>query len=268
MLRGLKTEQAEVKNLRIATSYSWQVAAYAGADTGAPDESQPLAQSSVGQFQTNPAPPRWIEVPGVTNVRDMGGWPLEGGGRVRQGLLFRGAEMNAHCTITPAGEDVMLDMLGIRTDIDLRGDSEDWGPVLDRQRVAYVNIPLASYDMIASPTYTPLYRKLFKLLADAANYPVYLHCWGGADRTGTAAFLVGALLGMRVPDLLLDYELTSLSIWGERRSDTEPFIELLQALSLFAAEDSPLQAQVEGYLRFAGVTKSEMAAVRRLLIER
>ena len=38
---------------------------------------------------------------------------------------------------------------------------------------------------------------------------VYFHCAGGADRTGTLAFLIEALLGVSESDLSKDYELTS-----------------------------------------------------------
>ena len=39
----------------------------------------------------------------------------------------------------------------------------------------------------------------------------YYHCYGGADRTGTIGFLLGALLGMSYTDLVIDFELTSYS---------------------------------------------------------
>lgn len=72
---------------------------------------------------------------------------------------------------------------------------------------------------------------------------------------------------MRVEDLRLEYELTSLSVWGERRADAEPFTELLETLALFAADGSPVQAQVERYLRVIGVTEEEIASIRRTLNE-
>ena len=39
---------------------------------------------------------------------------------------------------------------------------------------------------------------------------IYFHCAGGADRTGTMAFLIEALLGVSECDMSKDYELTSL----------------------------------------------------------
>jgi protein tyrosine/serine phosphatase len=259
-LRGLLGPQASLLNLRIGTPYRWRVRARLGRRV--------IAGSGWGRFTTHPAAPRWIHAPGITNVRDLGGWPLPDGRRVRQGLLFRGSEMNSHCSITEAGRAVLLRELAIRTDLDLRGAGEERQAVLDPARVDYVNIPLASYDMIASPEYIKHYRDVFHLLSSRARYPVFMHCWGGADRAGTVAFLVGALLGMRLEDLILDYELTSLSIWGERSRHSEVFQELLQTLEVFARKGSSLQTQVERYLHVIDISQQEIAAIRDILTER
>lgn len=49
---------------------------------------------------------------------------------------------------------------------------------------------------------------------------MYLHCVGGADRTGTLAFLIEALVGVSESDLSKDYELTSFDgSHTRRRSD-------------------------------------------------
>ena len=258
-LRGLSEAWAEVENLRVGTAYQWKVRARAGAHL--------LGESANSRFTTHPAAPRWIHVPGTTNVRDLGGWPLPGGRRVRQGLFYRGSEMNSHCAITDEGRRVMMDLLGIRTDFDLRGVGEERKPVLDLSRVEYFNIPLASYDMLASPNYTGRYRTLFTILATRRVYPLYIHCWGGADRTGTVAFLLGALLGMRMEDLVTDYELTSLSIWGERRGDSEAFQEMLQTLALFARKGSSIQTQVERYLRVIGISEHSIENLKEMFTE-
>lgn len=259
VLNNLREAWVEVKNLRVGVSYHWKVRALRG--------KQVVGESPIGQFNTHPAAPRWIHVPGITNVRDVGGWPLPDGHRVRQGLLYRGSEMNSHCAINDEGCEVMLDHLGVRTDIDLRGVGEERMPVLDTKRVEYINIPLASYDMIANPEYTGRYRTLFSLLAQKRTYPAYIHCWGGADRTGTAVFLLGALLGMRMEDLITDYELTSLSVWGDRTAESEAFREMLETLELFTKKGNSLQMQVERYLRVIGITDAEIANLKKMFIE-
>jgi hypothetical protein len=60
-------------------------------------------------------------VPGLSNFRDVGGWPIESGdgvciGHVRKGLLYRGSDTTR---IKPEGVEV-LRALNIQTDYDLR----------------------------------------------------------------------------------------------------------------------------------------------------
>jgi hypothetical protein len=55
-------------------------------------------------------------------VRDLGGYPIEGGGRVRQGLLYRGSELEFKMHLSPKGADT-LRVLGIKTVLDLRGEA-------------------------------------------------------------------------------------------------------------------------------------------------
>ena len=68
-------------------------------------------------------------------------------------------------------------------------------------------------------------RTFFETLADKSMYPLYGHCWGGADRAGTLFFLLENLLGVPYKDAILDYELTSLSIWRTRTRNYKEFKE-------------------------------------------
>ncbi|MBR5388667.1 MAG: tyrosine-protein phosphatase, partial [Clostridia bacterium] len=54
-----------------------------------------------------------------------------------------------------------------------------------------------------------LLKRIFYYLTDEKNYPIYVHCNAGADRTGTVAFLINGLLGVSFEDLTRDFELTS-----------------------------------------------------------
>jgi len=258
-ISDLLDSRTDVYNLQIGTTYYWKVLAHRNGSL--------VKESAVGKFSTHPAPPRWIRVPGITNVRDIGGWPVQGGKRIRQGMVFRGSEMNNHCNINDDGRKIMVDELNLHTDLDLRGIGEDRRPVLDSARVEYVNIPVLAYDSIVHPEYTGRYRDLFRMLTQADKYPMFIHCWGGADRTGTVVFLIQALLGMSEVDLFTDYELTSLSVWGERRRTSDAFQDLLKTLELFGKRSSTIQAQVQRYLSVIGVSPAEIEKIKEILIE-
>ena len=53
-------------------------------------------------------------------VRDVGGAITPEGKAVRQGLLYRGSEMNSHLTITEEGLNNMREVLKINTQLDIR----------------------------------------------------------------------------------------------------------------------------------------------------
>jgi len=258
VLIDLRDPRAEVLHLHIGTTYYWSVRTHGDGD-------QALA-SRVGSFTTHAATPRWINVPGITNVRDVGGWSLANGRAVRQGLIYRGSEMDSHVIISDEGRRVLENELGIRTDLDLRGTGEVAGPVLDTDKVHWLHIPVLPYDNITTEEQKAQYRLVFTALADDANYPLYFHCWGGADRGGTVAFLLGAVLGKRFEDLALEFELTTFSIWGTRSRDSDDFQNLLGVLRA-AAPDGTVNRQAEQYLLDTGITPDQIAAIRSNLIE-
>ena len=252
ILRNLSEPKTKVRYLYIATRYFWKVAAICSG--------RRVAVSPVWSFITNSTPPRWITVPGITNVRDMGGWPLPGNRMVRQGVIYRGSEMNDHVEITEDGKEIFIRKLGIHTDLDLRAESAS--RVLDEQAVQWINIPIAPYEHICEETYKKRYCQIFEIFADASNYPIFFHCWGGADRGGSLAFLLGALLGMSMNDLIQDYELTSLSIWGVRSRESDEFKKLLGALDEFGSDKDTINEKVERYLRDAGLSETHIAQIR------
>ncbi len=66
--------------------------------------------------------PQAIALEGISNLRDLGGWPVAGG-RVRRGRIFRAAALAG---MTAADTDVLTG-LGLRTICDLRGREESAG---------------------------------------------------------------------------------------------------------------------------------------------
>jgi len=81
---------------------------------------------SDGPSVPRPAPPTsypFVQVSGLSNFRDIGGWPINSSsrtGHVRKGILYRGGDTNR---ITPEGE-AKLRELNIKSDFDLRSSQQ------------------------------------------------------------------------------------------------------------------------------------------------
>ena len=251
-VREVKAEHsAQVYNLEIGRTYFWRV--LCGED-----------YSAVRSFSTEDRAPRWLYIDGTTNVRDIGGWKTMDGRRIRQGLLFRGSELDIHKEITAAGIAELCGHLGVKTDLDVRG--EVVGKRFDSPlggEIAYHLVPIGAYDEYFKET-TP-YPVIFGLLADEANYPIYFHCWGGADRTGSLACMIEALCGVSAAEQDLDYELTSLSVWGKRSRNGEGWQLFVNEL---ASLGETRQEQARAFLRRAGVTDETMDKIVEILTEK
>lgn len=240
----------QIGNLKANQKYFWRV------DGCAPHT-----------FSTEDAAPRWLEVEGLSNVRDMGAWKTMDGRSVRQGLIYRGSEMDTHHTITAAGVRTLHDELGIRTDLDLRGEAVD--KVFESpmgKDVAFLLIPVKAYGVACEEENKYVYKELFDVLADENNYPIYYHCWGGADRTGTLAFLMEAVLGVSEEDMYMDYELTSLSIWKDRSRKSDHFKSFMAALDTYGTEESSIHEKTVRFLKSCGITDETLDRLRRNLL--
>lgn len=223
--------------------------------------------SDAAHFATAEEHPRWIYAEGATNIRDFGGWRGLDGRKIRYERLYRGSEMDSHCPTTEKGRQVIAKELGIRTDLDLRGEVagiRDSG-ILEPYGAEWKLIPLVPYDEILDEAQFESYRKVFALLSDPASYPIYFHCWGGADRAGTLAFMISAILGVELSDLILDYELTSLSIWGLRTRNYKPFANLVN--TLLSMGGGGIRKGAEAFLMKTGVTPEQIEAIQSILLE-
>lgn len=258
--RGCRTS---IWNLEAGRTYFWRVRIEG--------ETAPEFFSPTAVFLTEDITPRWISLPGITNVRDCGNWRTAEGRRIRQGLLYRGSEMDRHHAISPVARLAFLEDLRLKTDLDIRGNTEippsGYEPPLDSLGIRWLNIPLAPYHSMLIPEQRTYYKTFFEALADPAIYPAYTHCWGGADRTGTACFLLGGLLGMTDDDLILDYELTSLATWGVRKRSLSLFREFLKALDSCAPAATSLAQKSVAYLQSCGISQDTFGKIRAIFLE-
>lgn len=254
---GDKTEFS-VYNLKTGTQYYYRFVLTL---------SNGIRPSVEGSFETAETP-RMLNVEGVYNMRDFGGWRTLGGKRIRQGLLYRSTELDgavkSKYTVTPDGVSTLLTVLGIRTDMDLRAQSENAG---GRDALGagvkhnYYNTQMYS-DSFSDAGKESL-RKIFADLAKRDNYPVLMHCTHGLDRTGTVCYLLGAVLGVSEGDLMKEYQLSAMhhgELWNLGRMNE--FIGRLKAL-----EGRDIQQKAENFLLSAGVTSSEIRAIKEIFIE-
>ena len=224
-------------------------------------------------FQTTDLGPRVMRVDGIYNVRDLGGYKTADGKTTVQGLIYRGGSLRPYNSynsfLTEEGDKLMSELLGIKTDLDVRGFGSEAGELTESPisgaNLEYAKL-IAYHEIFDVPENV---RYIFSLLADKRNYPIYFHCSGGADRTGTLAFLINALLGVSYEDLIHDYEFTSFSIYKERNSAKGTkygtnFHKFLDKLNTY--EGTNLSEKVESYLLSIGVTAQEIQNIKDIML--
>lgn len=218
-------------------------------------------------FQTTNLGPRVLYVEGTYNVRDVGGYETSFGKTTLQGLIIRGDQL--YPTITRNGIKTMEEELGIKLEIDVRIPSQsEWTKsesIIPGAALKYCS--LSGYSDCFSSSRDG-YKQVFQQLAKPENYPVYIHCTGGADRTGTVCFLLNALLGVDEATLIQDYEFTTFSDWGTRSTKSgtyagywRPFYQTLTT----QYEGDNLMENVESYLLKIGVKQSEIDTIRGIM---
>lgn len=215
-----KENRYDVYNLKVGTTYYWCV-------------QKNGKRSEQFTFRTLLTLPRCLKVEEISNVRDMGGYKVEEG-TIRQGMVYRGGEFELHMSLSPQGMEE-LRRLKIRTELDMRGEATGKVDYTTAEAIGMtrVFVPSVPYGTVFEKKQRSALKDFFKVFAQPKNYPIYFHCWGGADRTGTFAFILGALLGMTYEDLIYEYEFTSLAVWGIRSryyKEFQRFLELFMGL--------------------------------------
>lgn len=183
----------------------------------------------------------------VVNARDLGGYVVGDGRRVRRGLLFRGGALNR---LSDYDLEKMRSVMGVVCCFDFRTEGETlsapdrkipgveyvWLPAIDEHsgRLDKMSLPPLAYrnldtwlpdhanepfvQEVASGMYTELILNEYTQLQYAAffqkilSYPegsFYWHCSQGKDRTGLGAALMLAALGADRETIMADYALSN-----------------------------------------------------------
>lgn len=229
-----------------------------------------------------------IGIQSIANARDLGGYVLPGGGRVRRGLLLRGG------SLAPATDDELVRLadeyhvariFDFRTkrevtsapDRPVRGADNVWMPAFDEKTMEMNDLALPAEAYLDLATWLPIHahepqvqhvaRHMYTAMVDneftqiqyagflqnivaTTSGAVYWHCSQGKDRTGLgAAFLLAALGADRA--LIMDDFAISLDYY---RND------VLTAYARVATE-----AERQVLLTFLGVNCSYFAAALDLI---
>lgn len=206
---------------------------------------------------------RMIYMPGCMNVRDLGGWDCDGG-TIKYGKLFRGGQF------TEESKSVFVDQLGIRHELNLRGASEASNNPSPAWDEVGITIPenYVWYSISDKTTWKEILNCVFENVAD--NKPLYFHCAAGADRTGTVACVLEAILGVSQSDIDKDYELTTFysgvtddnSMRRRNESDWQGLISQINEYSGDSFRDKVINFTVS-----CGIPVSKINAFRAKMID-
>ncbi|CAL3970943.1 unnamed protein product [Diplocarpon coronariae] len=230
--------------------------------------------------------PPFVCIPGLTNFRDIGGWPItDGEGKVvstvRKGVFYRGPDTT---TVTDEGL-AKLKELGITTDFDLRskgqiekaGGSKNlegihrvWAPAFpegeyspEKAAVRYALYAsdgtegiVEAFTEILTHGASACRTMLLHIAAMSPRAPTacYIHCTTGNNRSGVFVGVILSLLGVKPELIAEEYKLSEIGL----RPIREVVVERLMKSPVFSQSGGVGRDRAE---RMVGARPESMLAL-------
>ena len=249
----------DLDNLEVGRTYRWTVTNEKG--------------TSGGTFATEDETPRLFNAGVVGNTRELGGYVGMDGRRVRQGKFLRSRcfDTNKRSTygsiLTATEEAFFRDFIGLKTEIDLRGDTwitKSFVPgVTTRVNTAWPLDYTGAF--LTDAAKKSAMKAALAPIFDEAKYPIDVHCHSGQDRTGMYCFILEALLGVSEADCIRDWECSALGNSGFNTGDTyqlDSFLAKFRSLG-----GATTQAKAETFMKWLGYSSEQISAFREIMLE-
>ncbi len=269
-----KETSVDFYNAKINQTYYWRVSAF-------------NSVSEVSSFVTIDKGPRFINIDGVHNVRDIGDGKI-----LKQGMVYRGGSFEESggrnqpivIKVTDEGKATIKNQLKIKTEIDLRMDKSE-NQIVENcgltestvEGVNYYALPMMyrgeNVLTFKNNRYDdPLqFKRFFEIASDVNNYPFYIHCSEGKDRTGGICYVLEALWNEDLGNeyLIRDYIYSTLAKKGYNMKYETIESKFVQTLNEYLLEEHPEYSLSERtylyLLDVIGVPASQLDSVIRIL---
>lgn len=236
---------------------------------------------------------RFVSIPGLRNIRDLGGLTCDGG-TTRVGSLLRS---EAPVDIGSAGRRALREW-GLKTVVDLREAKErSLAPVdIVEPATAVHAVPLFGGPAILEEADGLLglyrdvverrgrqFRQVVRVVTAAGALPAMIACTAGKDRTGLVVAVILSALGVPDEEVVSDYALSEGALRGAFREaivararragmvreraltqDMAPAHAMRQLLAHLRQE----YGGAGSYLQQNGTAKSELDDLREVLVDR
>ena len=179
--------------------------------------------SEIKVFKVDTQAPRNLSAGNMPNVRDMGGRTTYAGGKIRQGLIYRGAgnKFDNRSSVDSTCQNVITKQLKIKTEINVAnstGNNLNFSGMTVKD--CFMDYGATPYSNLARNA--ERVRQVMDILADESNYPVFYHCRIGTDRTGITGMMIGGLIGIPFNEVFQDYCFSNFAPIDGQRYPNKP----------------------------------------------